>query len=124
MNFIFSRKVNAVGLVERWKARLVVQGFRQQPGIDWHEKIAPPAQMSSLRMILVLTARLGWDLNMVRTSTNADLEEDLYVELPEGVVAEFDGAVGKLQKSLYVIVQASRSWEALLVASLLELGLE
>ncbi|CAM9425964.1 unnamed protein product, partial [Choristocarpus tenellus] len=54
MKFIFSRKVNAVGLVERWKARMVVQGFRQQPGIDWHEKFAPTAQMSSLRMILAL----------------------------------------------------------------------
>ncbi|CAM9960347.1 unnamed protein product [Choristocarpus tenellus] len=127
LKFIFSRKVNAVGLVERWKARLVVQGFRQQPGIDWHEKFSPTAQMSSLRMILALTARLGWDLNMadaVRAFTNADLEEDLYVELPEGVVAEFDGAVGKLQISLYGIVQASRNWNALLVTSLLELGLE
>ncbi|CAM9718727.1 unnamed protein product, partial [Choristocarpus tenellus] len=57
--------------------------------------------------------------------TNADLEEDLYVELPEVVVTEFNGAVGKLQKSLYGIVQASCNWNALLVvASLLELGLE
>ncbi|CAM9973130.1 unnamed protein product [Choristocarpus tenellus] len=83
--------------------------------------------MSGQWMILALTARLGWDLSMadaVRAFTNADLEEVLYVELPEGVVAEFDGAVGKLQKSLYGIVQASRNWNALLVVSLLELGLE
>ncbi|CAN0503917.1 unnamed protein product [Scytosiphon promiscuus] len=32
MKFVLSRKVNAVGLVERWKASLVVQGFRQEPG--------------------------------------------------------------------------------------------
>ncbi|CAM9322208.1 unnamed protein product [Choristocarpus tenellus] len=78
-------------------------------------------------MILALTARLGWDLNMadaVRAFTNADLEEDLYVELPEEVVAEFDREVGKVQKSLYGIVQASCNLNALLVASLLELGLE
>ncbi|CAN0044214.1 unnamed protein product, partial [Choristocarpus tenellus] len=97
------------------------------PGIDWHEKLVPTAQMSSLRMILALTARLGWDLNMadvVRAFTNANLEEDLYVEPSEGVVTEFNVAVGKLQKSLYGIDQASCNWNVLLVASFLELGLE
>ncbi|CAM9545198.1 unnamed protein product, partial [Choristocarpus tenellus] len=113
MKFIFLKDVNSVGLVDRRKARLVVQGFQQQPGIDWHETFAAIAKMSSLRVILALTACLGWDLNManaVRAFTNVDLEEDLYVELPEGVVAAFDGAVGKLQKSLYGIVQLSHSW--------------
>ncbi|CAN0606560.1 unnamed protein product, partial [Ectocarpus sp. 12 AP-2014] len=55
--------------------------------------------------------------------TQADLEETIYVELPEGK-AKFDGAVGLLKKSLYGIVQASRNWNFLLVEALLELGLE
>ena len=42
---------------------------------------------------------------------NGNLEEDIYMQQPEGFVASRkDNLVCKLQKSIYGLKQASRSW--------------
>ncbi|CAM9690436.1 unnamed protein product, partial [Choristocarpus tenellus] len=104
-------------LMEKWNRTrpgwLVVQGFRQRRGEDYLESFSPTPTHDtyiSSKLELCLPHRL-------------DLEETIYVELPEGK-AKFDGAVGILKKPLYGIVQTSRNWNFLLVEALLELGLE
>ncbi|CAN0059644.1 unnamed protein product [Choristocarpus tenellus] len=208
---VFTRKVDANGEVERYKARLVVQGFRQRKGeSNFDLNQLPYEQQWSLRSglygkgplmmkLMIWTAgecgfkflaplmvkrysgqrwflpgrwmlmekwkgtRPGWlsrdsgkgrgrttsshfhqhhtyfswhvtsldcEMNFVlihsdgkKAFTQADLEETIYVELPEGK-AKFDGAVKLLKKTLYGIVQASRNWNFLSVEVLLELDLE
>ncbi|CAM9660286.1 unnamed protein product [Choristocarpus tenellus] len=123
---VFTRKVDANGEVERCKARLIIQGFRQRKGEDYFDLFSLTPTHVSLRMLLALKGKMNYVLinsDGKKAFTQADLEETMYVELPEGK-AKFGGAVRFLKKCLYGIVQASQNWNFLLVEALLELRLE
>lgn len=45
VKWIYKKKLNVDGKVEKYKARLVAQGFSQQFGIDYNETFAPVARL-------------------------------------------------------------------------------
>nr|GFB38120.1 zinc finger, CCHC-type [Tanacetum cinerariifolium] len=54
--WIFKRKMKANGTIDKLKARLVIQGFRQKEGIDYFDTYAPFARITSIRLLLALPA--------------------------------------------------------------------
>lgn len=42
--------------MERFKARLVVQGFRQVPGVDYFESYSPTTKMETVKILLTIVA--------------------------------------------------------------------
>ncbi|KAI1004621.1 hypothetical protein K3495_g3593 [Podosphaera aphanis] len=58
--WVFKIKHKADSSIERYKARLVANGFSRQPGTDYDDNYAPVAQYDSLRLLLVLAAHKGW----------------------------------------------------------------
>ena len=60
--WIYKLKFNKEGHIDRHKARLVAKGFAQEYGIDYEETYAPVAKMSSIRLLLSLTALHKWKL--------------------------------------------------------------
>jgi len=48
--WIFKNKMKVDGTIEKFKARLVIQGFRQKPGIDYFDTYAPVARISTIRL--------------------------------------------------------------------------
>ena len=55
-----------------------------------------------------------WQMDVKAAFLNGFLEEELYMMQPEGFVdPKGDNKVCKLQRSIYVMVQASRSWNKL-----------
>ena len=50
------------GKLPRYKARLVVKGFTQKKGIDFDEIFSPVVKMSSIRVVLGLTANINLEL--------------------------------------------------------------
>ena len=102
------------GSVEKFKARLVAKGYAQKEGLDFNETFAPVAKMTSIRTLLALAAQYGLEVHQMDVKTaflNGDLEEEIYMEQPEGfVVSGKEKLVCKLQRSLYGLKQAPRAW--------------
>nr|GEX53146.1 zinc finger, CCHC-type [Tanacetum cinerariifolium] len=105
-------KVN--GTVDKFKARLVIQGFRQKERIDYFDTYAPVARITTIRLLLALAAIHNLVIHQIDVKTaflNGDLEEEVYMKQPKGfVMPGNEHKVCKLVKSLYGLKQAPKQW--------------
>ncbi|KAK8704987.1 hypothetical protein V6N13_048598 [Hibiscus sabdariffa] len=112
--WVFKKKTDMDGNVQTYKGRLVAKGYRQIHGIDYDETFSPVAMFKSIRILLAIAAFHGyeiWQMDVKTAFLNGKLEEDVYMTQPEGFVTpENAGKVCKLQRSIYGLKQASRSW--------------
>jgi hypothetical protein len=112
--WIFKKKTDADGNITVYKARLVAKGYHQVQGVDYDETFSPVAMLKSVRIMLAIAAFHDyeiWQMDVKTAFLNGFLKEELYMMQPEGFV-DPRGAnkVCKLQRSIYGLVQASRSW--------------
>ena len=96
------------------KLELSQKGFRQIQGVDYDESFSLVSMLKSVRIMLAIAAFYDyeiWQMDVKTAFLNGFLEEELYMMQPEGFV-DPKGAnkVCKLQRSIYGLVQASRSW--------------
>ena len=94
------------------KLELSNKCFRQVQGVDYDEIFSLVAMLKSVRIILA-NCHILWNLaNGVKTTfLNGFLKEELYMIQPEGFVnPKGANKICKLQRSIYGLVQASRSW--------------
>jgi hypothetical protein len=112
--WIFKKKTDADGNVTIYKARLVTKGFRQVQGVDYDETFSPVAMFKSIRILLAIVAFHDyeiWQMDIKTAFLNGNIDEELYMMQPEGFVDPKDAdKVCKLQRSIYGLKQASRSW--------------
>src|SRR5680860_788669 len=112
--WIFKRKTDADGNFTVYKARLVAKGFRQIQGVDYDETFSPVAMLKSVRIMLAIAAYYDyeiWQMDVKTAFLNGHIKEELYMVQPEGFVDPKDAnKVCKLQRSIYGLKQASRSW--------------
>lgn len=98
----------------RYKARLVAKGYSQIPGIDFNEVFSPVVKHSSIRTLLSMVAMHDYELEQLDVKTaflHGELEEDIYMEQPEGFITPGkENLVCKLKKSLYGLKQSPRQW--------------
>ena len=109
---LYKRKLGQDGKVEKYKCRLVVQEFWQVEGVHYTEKYSPTPATASIRMILAMAAAKDEELrhfNAEQAFLKADIDEEIYIEIPEEF-QEFRGAVRRLNKAIYGLVQAGRCW--------------
>lgn len=111
--FVFKLKRDADGAIDKYKARLVVQGFAQQEGVDYDETFAPVAQLVSLRVLLVLSLKFNLNLHHLDVKTaflNSPLSHVIWVRLPAGFANAEGYIYAMLLRSLYGLKQAARDW--------------
>ena len=112
--WVFKRKSDMDGNLTTYKARLVAKGFRQIQGIDYDETFSPVAMFKSIRILLAIAAFHDyeiWQMDVKTAFLNGDLEEDVYMTQPIGFEdPNHAKKVCKLQRSIYGLKQASRSW--------------
>jgi len=116
---------HGTGGIERYKARLVVQGCRQKEGIDYNEIFAPVSNYTTFRALLAIVAIQDLELHAVDFSNaflNGVLEEEVWVLPPPGTANPPSKAL-HLMKTLYGLKQAPRAWNAALDATLTNMGL-
>ena len=83
---VLRNRCNAEGTAERRKARVVAKGYTQRPGVDFKETFAPVICLGSGRLLLALAVendRIGPQLDVTTAFLNADIEEQIYMEVPE-----------------------------------------
>ena len=80
--------------------------------MHYTEKYSPTPATASIRMLLAMAAAKDGELrhfNAEQAFFKADIDEEIYIEIPEEF-QEFSGAVGRLNKVIYGLVQAGRCW--------------
>jgi hypothetical protein len=110
--WVFKKKLNVEGKVEKCKAQLVEKDYSQVEGIDFGEIFSPVAKLTSIRFMLFVATSSDFEVeNMVvkKTFMHGDLEEEIYMKQPEGyVVKGKKELVCKMKKSLYGLKQSLR----------------
>ncbi|GKB07087.1 zinc finger, CCHC-type containing protein [Tanacetum coccineum] len=87
--WIFKRKMKVDRTIDKFKARLVIQGFRQKEGINYFDTYAPVARITTIRLLLALAAThnlLIHQMDVKVTFLNGDLDEEVYMKQPKGFV--------------------------------------
>ena len=126
VKWVFKIKTDENGVVTKYKARITPKGFKQKHGVDYFEVFANTGKYKTMRVALSIAARTDMELHQLdvpQAFTQAVLEENVYMEMPEGF--EVNGMVCHLNKSLYGLKQSPRNWY-LLVSNFItkELGFQ
>ncbi|GJR33121.1 retrotransposon protein, putative, ty1-copia subclass [Tanacetum coccineum] len=112
--WIFKKKTDMDGIVHTYKARLVAKGYTQLYGVDYEETFSPVADIRAIRILISIAAFYDyeiWQMDVKTAFLNGYLDEDIYMVQPEGFVdPNHPRKVCKLQRSIYGLKQASRSW--------------
>jgi hypothetical protein len=117
VKWVFKIKTDEFGNITKYKARITPKGFKQKHGVDYHEVFANTGKYKTLRIALQIAARQDLELRQLdvpQAFTQAPLDEDVYMEMPEGF--EVPGMVCHLKKSLYGLKQSPRNWYLLVSA--------
>lgn len=123
--WVFKIKRTEDGSIERFKGRFVAKGYSQRPGFDYVEVFAPTVRMSTVRLVVAISAIEGLHLHTVDIShafIKGDLDEEIYMEQPEGFQQHGPEYVCRLRKSIYGLKQAARQWNKKLHDTLQDMG--
>ena len=123
--WVFKVKTNADGTTERFKARLVAQGYTQREGLDYDETFSPVVRSESVRSVISLACKEGLKLHQMDVTTaflNGELDQEIYMRQPKGFTANGqEHLVCRLKKRLK---QSSRCWNQVLDTQLKKMGFQ
>ena len=91
----------------------MAKGFSQVQGVDYDETFSPVAMLKSVRIMLGIAAFFDyeiWQMDVKTAFLNGFLKEELYMMQTDGFVdPKNSNEICKLQRSIYGLLQASRS---------------
>ena len=99
-----------------FKARLVAHGFKQVPGVDFHETFASVSQTKTYRLLRALEVLYGWkstQYDIAQAFLHGELKETIFMCFPPGYEPKdwSFNTCWKLLKGLYGLKQAGRIWQ-------------
>lgn len=114
LKWVYKIKKDTNGDIVKYKARLEARGYVQKKGIDYDEVFAPVTRMETVRLLLAVAAKQGWQVHHLDVKSaflNGELMEEVYVSQPVGFENKKEvHKVYRLLKALYGLRQSSRAW--------------
>ena len=83
--------MNENGEIDKYKARLIAKGYKQEFGVDYKEVFALVARLDTIRLVFATTAQDSWpvyQLNVKSVFLPGELEEEVYIDQPPGYVRQ------------------------------------
>lgn len=123
--WVFKVKYTITGLIDRFKARLVAQGFSQTPGDDFLETFSPTIRAESLRFLLAIGTAEDLEMrqvDVVSAYPHSKLHAEVYLRPPPGLNCP-EGMVLRARKSIPGLKQSGREWYIEACKGFKELGL-
>jgi hypothetical protein len=124
--WVYRHKFRPDGSLERYKARWVLRGFTQRPGIDFDEIFSPVVKPATIRTVLTVALFHNWHVHLLDVKNaflHGTLDETVYCVQPAGFVdSSQPDHVCHLNKSLYELKQAPRAWYSRFATHILSLG--
>ena len=71
------------GTIDKYKARLVVKGFKQKEGLDYLDTYSLVTRITSILMLIAVAAVYDLQIHQMDVKTaflNGDLEKEIYME--------------------------------------------
>jgi hypothetical protein len=124
--WFFMHKLCADGTLDHYKARRVLRGFTQRPGVDYDETFSPVVKSVIVQTVLATAVSCNWpiqQLNVKNAFLHDTLSETIFCCQP---ISFTDPAhpdlVCRLRKSLYGLKQAPQAWYSRFATYLTTLG--
>jgi hypothetical protein len=81
--WVFNKKLNAKGKVEKYKARLVAKGYSRVEGIEFGDIFSLVAKLNSILILLSIVVAFDFEvekMDVKKTFLHGDLEEEIYMK--------------------------------------------
>ncbi|GJR96763.1 retrotransposon protein, putative, ty1-copia subclass [Tanacetum coccineum] len=112
--WIFKKNIDMDAIVHTYKACLVANGYTQLYEVDYEETFSPVADIRAIMILISIAAFYDyeiWQIDVKTAFLNGYLDKDIYMVQSEGFVdPNHPRKLCKLQRSIYGLKQASRSW--------------
>ena len=114
---VLRNKMHTDNTIARYKAKVIVQGFKQQYKIDYQETFASVIRYNTLRALLAKAAVKDLEIDQIDVNTaflNPDYKEEIYMQVPDYFKLIMPSITKhtyylQLLKSLYRLKQAPRA---------------
>lgn len=113
--WVFKRKIESGGTV-KYKARLVMRGFKDRNHYDLRETYAPVSRLPLIRSMLAIINKHDLEVNQLDVKTaflNGEIDREVYMEIPDGTnysALTKETMVCKLKKAIYGLPISSKKW--------------
>jgi hypothetical protein len=108
--WVLKNKMNEQGQIVKNKAKLVCKRCAQVEGHNFDETFAPVARLEAIEIFLSYACYKNfkvYQMDVTSAFLNGDLEEEVYVEQPEGFsLTDNPDYICKLKKALYGLKHA------------------
>nr|GEW50920.1 zinc finger, CCHC-type [Tanacetum cinerariifolium] len=119
--WIYKIKFKSSGEIDRYKSRLVAQGFGQKEGIDYEETFSPVVKMVTARCLLNIDAPRQWNSKLTSTLIENGFGESIYLNqrkyvldlLSEYGMLACEPAKTSLMSKLVIFNEASENYHLL-----------
>ena len=94
-------------------ARLMAKGYRQRQGIDYDESLSLIDMLKSKRILFAIATHCDYEIRQMNVKTTfrkGNLSKDVCMTQSKVFTPINGNKVCKLQRSIYGLKQASRSW--------------